>query len=291
MDDYNFDAMNDRIFGLLAEFLSYEPNFVKPEQVKKLVETYGIDEKKAVAFSMAAAMGLDIADNKADKALFNEYFPLMLKKLDASVYLEDAYRKNIPLHPHKNQNWELNMGKYAPYEAFVRDEPLLFPNGKVVPQIGYFDHEYLFPQILQDGREWMMIQPDEVDTQKPYIERAHGKVLTFGLGLGYFAYHCLISEKVSEVTVVELDEKVIDLFNEQIRPHFPKDKPFRVIQADAFEYASTQMGKENFDYIFTDIWHDPSDGVDLYLRMKEHEKYAPKAEFTYWIEKTLKLYI
>ena len=50
------------------------------------------------------------------------------------------------------------------------------------------------------------------------VERAKGKVLTFGLGLGYFAYMCSLKEEVESVTVVEKDKSVIKLFNEIILP-------------------------------------------------------------------------
>ena len=287
----NFDKENDRIFTLLADYLSYAPTFVTAEGVKSLVDEFDVEEKTAVALIAASAMGLDVVDVEEDKRLFSYYFPLMLKKMSVKTYREDEYFKRVKFIPAKQGDCEINFGRFAPYEMFVRDEPLMMEDGRVIPQIGYFDEEYVFPQILQGGREWMMINPDEVDTQKPYIERAHGKVLTFGLGLGYYAFQCLLKEDVSEVVVVEIDDNVIRLFEEKIRPYFPTNKPFKIVKADAFEYAANKMGEEKFDYVFTDIWHDPSDGIDLYLRMKECEKYAPEAEFGYWIEKTIKLYL
>jgi len=282
---------NDRLFSLLAAYLSEAPDFITAESVKELTHNYGIDERTAVAFLLAGAMGLDIVDDDQDKKLFTDYFPLMLKKLSTDPYENDEYMRAVKFKPCKNQDWELNFGKFKPFELFVRDEPIFLDDGRVVPMIGYFDKEYRFPQVLQNGREWMMINPDELDTQKPYIQKAHGKVLTFGLGLGYYAFQCLLKDDVTEVVVVELDEKVISLFNQNILPYFPKNKPFRIVNQDAFKYAETQMGKEGFDYIFTDIWHDPSDGVELYLKMKECEKYSPTSEFGYWIEKTIKMYI
>ena len=145
--------------------------------------------------------------------------------------------------------------------------------------------------MLENGREWMTLLPNETITIKPHIDRAHGRVLTFGLGLGYFAYSAASKENVASVTVVERDENVIKLFCDLILPQIPYKDKIRLICADAFDYAKENYKKHLYDYVFTDIWHDPSDGVELYLKMKEYEKLCPLCEYGYWIEDTLKLYI
>ena len=66
------------------------------------------------------------------------------------------------------------------------------------------------------------------------------------------------------------------------------------IFARAAEAAKAKIGiapKEKFDFVFADIWHDPSDGIDLYLKLKEAEKLSPQTQYCYWVEKTLKVYI
>ena len=47
------------------------------------------------------------------------------------------------------------------------------------------------------------------------------------------------------------------------------------------------MVNEKFDHAFVDLWHDASDGVELYIKMKKLEAKNSKTEFSYWIEKTL----
>ena len=96
---------------------------------------------------------------------------------------------------------------------------------------------------------------------------------------------------MSSVTVVERDENVIDLFCGVILPQLPCKDKIKIIRADAFEYAEKNYAKHLYDFVFTDIWHDPSDGVELYLKMKEYEKLCPDIRYEYWIEDTLKLYI
>ena len=55
---------------------------------------------------------------------------------------------------------------------------------------------------------------------------------------------------------------------------------------DAFDFAKNEMKKSHFDTAFVDLWHDVSDGLDLYLKMKKHEEYST-AKFRYWIEKSI----
>lgn len=43
--------------------------------------------------------------------------------------------------------------------------------------------------------------------------------------------------------------------------------------------------------LFTDLWHDPSDGVEAYLKMKQYEPLLPGARLLNWIENTLLHYL
>lgn len=112
-------------------------------------------------------------------------------------------------------------------------------------------------------------------------------MLTFGLGLGYYAFHCLLKSDVDTVTVVEQNPDIIELFRTLLLPHFPRPDALQIIQADAFDYAKTHL--REYDTVFTDLWHDVSDGLPLYQRMKALEVNGPK--YLYWIEKTLKCYL
>ena len=98
-------------------------------------------------------------------------------------------------------------------------------------------------------------------------------------------------DNVESVTVVERDESVIELFEKHIRDQISVKDKIRIIRADAFDYAEHEMAREGYDFVFADIWHDPSDGVELYKRFKSLEHLMPNAEYYYWIEETLKYYM
>jgi hypothetical protein len=214
----------------------------------------------------------------------------MVHFLDKSFYESDPYYKNIKLPDVKLGAWEMRNCEIKPYELIPLDDPLVFPDGRVVPQVAFFDKSFSYPAIFENGVEWMLVTPNEYHTMIQDIKKAHGKVCTYGLGLGYFVYLTSLMDEVSSVTVVDVNPNVIELFNKYILPQFERRDKVRVILADAFEYAEKTAPYENYDYIYADTWHDVSDGVDMYNRFKALERFTPSAEHTYWIEKTMKCY-
>jgi spermidine synthase len=101
----------------------------------------------------------------------------------------------------------------------------------------------------------MSITPNEIETMKGPIDKALGNVLTFGLGLGYYAYMTSQKDNVESITVVESNEDVIDLFNKCVLPQFGNaQKKIKIIKADAFEYAQNYIYNGKYDFVFTDLW-------------------------------------
>ena len=74
--------------------------------------------------------------------------------------------------------------------------------------------------LLRSGKTAYLIDTGTEDSW-PALKKAHGRVLTFGLGLGYFTYHAAENPEVESVTVVDISPDVIALFKEQILPQFP----------------------------------------------------------------------
>ena len=282
---------NKLIFERLAILLNNKPDFVTKEMVDELVNGFSLSVEESFSLLLCAALGFD-TENENDFKLWESYSPHMLHHLDENDFTKDEYYSSVKLNNGKTcGDWELREDIIAPFTVFVCNDPLTLPDGRIIPQIGYFDTEYRCLSVLQNGREWMTMMPNELVTQRLPISKARGKVATYGLGLGYFAIKCALKNTVSKVTVVERDESVINLFNELILPNFDVKDKSEIISADAFEFAEKEAPKRNFDYIFADIWHDPSDGVEMYKRFKELEHLCPNTEFDYWIEKTLKLYM
>ena len=168
----------------------------------------------------------------------------------------------------------------------IRDD-IIISEYTEIPSIGYFDKKFVFPTVFENGVEWMAIKPNEIETMKQSISEACGNVLVYGLGLGYYAYMISLKNEVESITIIERDESVIKLFYEHILPQFEYKDKINVLKYDAFEYAENEAKKHNYNYAFVDLWHDVSDGTELYMKMKRLEKYLPKAKFSYWIEKSI----
>lgn len=282
---------NDLILKKMSVFLNLESDFITKEIINELCGEFGMEKRDAFSYILASAVGLDISESERDREIFELYFPMMVRELDASVYERDPYfRSVLPKEKHIGK-WELRYQSYKPFEAFVCDDLITLPDGRIIPQIAFFDREYKYPCVLENGREWMLITPNEINTMREPISKAHGRVLTYGLGLGYFAFMCAQKDNVEMVTVVERDESVIELFEGYIRPSIKCASKIKVVQADAYEYAASEAPRGSFDFVFADIWHDASDGVEAYKRFKALEHLMPEAEYSYWIEKTLKVYL
>ena len=184
--------------------------------------------------------------------------------------------------------FELGYASYRPYELFVADDLRAYPDGAVLPVLGYFTRPFAYPVLTENGREWMTATPNEINTIRPAAEAAHGHVLTLGLGLGYFAFHALLNPRVERVTAVERSADAIRLFRERILPAFPRPERLTILQADAFAAAPALYQSGQYDFVFADLWHDAADGLPMYERLKKME--VPGPEYRYWIEKTLEFY-
>lgn len=283
---------NSSVLSLLSQYLNTSPDFINIEMMEEMSpgDTPKMQEY-AFAMLLSSSLGLNIDENLKDRRLFEKYLLPAVSLLDANKYMENPYYKNIIIPDMNCGSWKLTHQSYKPYEAFVWNDLKTLPDGRIIPRIGFFKESFSYPAVLQDGREWMTITPNEIETMEEAIASSHGRVLTFGLGLGYFAYMASEKKEVSSVTVVERDSQVLQLFKEHILPQFQHKNKILLIHQDAFEYAEKHMKNGNFDLVFTDLWHDPSDGIDLYLKMKQYEHLSPESNFMYWIEKTLACYI
>ena len=281
---------NYKVFALLSNYLNQAPDFIEKDEMDGIVKS-GVSYEYAFSVLLAAALGLDIVDHAEDKDLFHNYFIKMIHKLDADEYANNPYYKNIKIPTIKMGKSELKYEKYKPFEGFVCDDIIRTKEGRQIPQVGFFETEFRFPAILENDRIWMTITPNEIETMKEPVDQAFGNVLTFGLGLGYYAY--MISEKdsVESITVVEINEDVIHLFNTYVLPQFKNAGKIKIIKTDAFEYAQQHITPGKYDFVFTDLWHDVSDGIDMYLKMKQYEKQSPNTTFSYWIEKSILCYL
>ena len=209
-----------------------------------------------------------------------------IEKLNTDIYLKDPYFSVIKDIKAKEGNWQFLNLHYEAYEGFVYNELEIENNyfGEHTP-IGYFEKAFNYPAVIENDTIWMSLIPHEIETMKKPIENAHGNVLVLGLGLGYYLYRILGKNEVKSVDVVEIDKRIISLFNKYLINKFPHIEKINVIHADAVEYVGNS--KKHYDYVFADIWHNVGDGEMLYLKLKPKEKEWTTTTFDYWIETSI----
>jgi len=278
--------INHRAGWLVADYINDSPRAITAELVSSIVDNPEKKEEELIFSSLISGFaGLNPENDEDDREIDEKYLAQGVKRLDASDYTDNPYYRNIKIEEASHGDWTLSWQEYEPYEAFVRDDLILDEEGREIPAVGYFKERFRFPSVLQGSREWMSIKPSEITTSQAAVDAAHGNVVTFGLGMGYFVYMALLKPDVSHVTVVELDKNVIDLFNQYILPQFPRRNDVTIINSDAFEYLDKGM---NADFVFMDIWHDIADGTSLYIKAKQYEARYPDTRFTYWAERSLR---
>ncbi len=278
-----FDHYNQRILELLSYYLNGHECDITPSQIKNVMHC-GVDEKKAYELLLLSYLNVD------DREFIELYFGKMLHSLKEEDYTCNAYYQNITFENKKLKNWEIKKSKYKPYELFVCDD-FKYENQQMIPQLGYFNKPFYYLAVYYQKRLWMSITPNEINTMKKPIQQAYGKVLTFGLGLGYFAYMCSLKEEVQSVTIIEKDENVIALFKQYILPQFPYLDKIEIIQEDAYEFLDKKMKDNVYQYVFVDIYHDAGDGKDTYLKFKPYENRFKNTMFRYWIMETIQYYL
>lgn len=273
---------NNLILNALSIYLNEYECSITPSQIKKVMEC-GVDELFAYKLLLSNYLAIENQD------VIDMYFDKMVHKLEVKDYIRNPYYENIPFNNKKIDSWQIKKGKYKPYELFVFDD-FKYENDLVIPQVGYFSEPFYYLAVYDNNRLWMSITPNEINTMKQPINNAKGNVLTFGLGLGYFAYMCSLKDDVKSVTIVEKDERVIKLFKEYILPYFANIEKINIIKEDAYVYLS-KMNDDMYDYVFVDIYHDAGDGKEVYLKMNQYRNRFKKTIFEYWIYNTIKHYL
>lgn len=273
--------VNINIADMLLSVFPYEDIVTKKYVDSKVKE--GETEKEAVFNALLDYFGIE-NDDEESMELANKYIFDNLKENNPKDYLENPYVKAVNPKEFKTKGYELSYLRYTPYQVFADDEIIItdYPYEEYY-RLGYFKNEFKYLALLKNEEIWMSVNPNEINTMRPFINDAKGKVLVLGLGMGYIAYMMALKDEVKSVTVIEKDINIINLFKENIAPLLKTNK-IRVIHDDAIRYVENAKG---FDYIFADLWHNPEDGIPMYLQL-ENIANKNKIEINYWLEPSLK---
>ena len=258
------NAINMNVADMLMGAFSYT-DLISNDEIKQLIKE-GYTEKEAILQILYRFYGLDDS-LKENQEIMDEYFLSNIKRLNKDDYLNNPYVTAIKNVGRKGQ-YQLKYLDYEPYQLFAFDD-IKINSYKEYSQIGYFDHKFSYLALTEGNNVWMSLNPNEIETMKPYITKGKGNVLVLGLGMGYVPFMLANKADVKSITIIEKDKEIISLFNSLIYPAFTHKEKIKIIEGDAVKYLQNSEKKPSFDYIFADLWHDPEDGLPLFVSLKK----------------------
>lgn len=263
--------------------------FDSPSEFQKLIqqcEQDGSDlETMYVVWQFCKLAGVD---RMVDRAYLTRLFR-QAKKCDSRRFFHDPYINLLQIPDVRVGKFALLNVVYDCGEIFQYDMPDL-ASDIIVPKLGFFENPVTFPGLYEGNLPWMSVCPSEINSMREPIADAQGRVLTLGLGLGYFPFRISEKDSVSEIVVVEKSREIIRIFEEYLFPKFPHKEKIRVIEDDAFSYLQRLQGDE-FDFCFADIWEGAADGAPAYLKIRTLAERLPDIPFSYWIEREILWYL
>lgn len=204
--------------------------------------------------------------------------------LSKKEWEQTPYHANVSLDMIKDSHFSYEKCKVAGRELFNVDAIQKDPNRELNDwmKLRAMDSNFEAIYLYQDDQDWMIDAPSEANTNNIPASKAHGKIVTFGLGIGYFIYMAMLNPKVKEITVVESSQEVIAMFQRFLLPQFPQNIPLHIIHGDAFDYFNQDF-LQQFDYSYTDIWLSSQDGLQIIQQLLQQYN-PPLQACDFWIE-------
>lgn len=280
------NARNMEVSDLANQYLLEGYDSISSEDVSLLKANEGYLEEEAFRTLFYSFLKVDEEDPEIEtmreRNRLGDFHLLSPEEFTCNPFYQNIHVKEL-----QKGNCHLFYNEFAPFEGFAYDETENIKEKQYaeVTPLGYFNKKVPYLTLTENDVVWMSITPHEINTMKKAIAHAHGNVMTFGLGLGYFAYMVSIKEDVKTVTIVEKESKVIEIFKKNILPLFPHPEKIVILQGDAFSCFSKAT---SFDSLFIDIYHTAEDALPLYLKFKHRaEKLHFPYPIDYWIEDSI----
>jgi hypothetical protein len=105
-----------------------------------------------------------------------------------------------------------------------------------------------YTRLVRNDEVIMSDTPAEMRDHSYAVYKARGSCLITGLGLGMVLKNILLKPEVTDVTVLELSQELIDL----VGPHYASDPRVTIICTDALTWKAPK-GKR-WDWCWHDIW-------------------------------------
>jgi hypothetical protein len=116
-----------------------------------------------------------------------------------------------------------------------------------------YPHETRWHELSEEKRGvWMTDLPIEQRQMDDLIQKASGRVLVGGLGVGYAAVALAHRPRVKQIVVVERSQHIINLVWEATLAKVPDPSKLTIVKADLFKYLKAR--ESFFTWGLFDIW-------------------------------------
>lgn len=261
--------------------------FLDEKELAQVTKENGGDEAKAIYQILMNHYQIDI-DDKENIQIGEKYFVPFIKRCKIDDFTSNPYYLSVKPIEISEGKYHLCYLTYQPFQLFSLDE-IKVDNQyfEEYSSVGFFDKPYTYLALLENDTIWMSITPNEINSMKKIVETVSGKVLVLGLGLGYFPYQIIQKANIDKIVVVENNPTIIKLFKNALYPFFNHQKKMVIILKDAFVYLKEESGRNHFNHVFVDIYHNAEEAMWIYIRCLSYEALFPKCYFHYWLEPSI----
>ncbi|MCQ2815082.1 MAG: hypothetical protein MJ227_02175 [Bacilli bacterium] len=274
----------------LSDILNYmyQPiESINNQTISLLMKNNDISLKDAYLILMCNHLELDM-ENMENISIVNKYIRPYLNEVKIQDFSQNPYYFTVKINEIEENGLKLFTDHYSEYELFPIDDIYVdsSSNFEEFTPVGFSQKAIPFIALNENGKTWMSITPNEINTMQKGIKESDGNVLVAGLGLGYYPFMISLKENVKSITIIENNQIVIELFTKYLLPQFPNKKKIKIIHCDAIEFIKNNQTK--YDYAYIDLWHNPNDGLPIYLQIKKIENKSKVNKFGYWLEEGIK---
>lgn len=178
---------------------------------------------------------------------------------DSPMWFEKFFPKNLTELIPDGTTENFKVSTFELDEHFVNFEKMRSAiSGRYRETYALRAGKYLRLYSLKENQIVMSNTPMEMETNVNFVTVAHGNVFVAGLGIGLVLLAIQNKPEVTEITILEKEQEVIDL----IAKHLPLNSKVKLVKGDAFTYKTD----EKFDVLYFDIWNSIS--AENYEEMK-----------------------
>ena len=255
-----YDAITQDVFQNIIRYLYGSCHLILDDlewynsEAQRLVDTaksegksLDLDTAKALVVAEFVMEGESFMIENSD-AMVKDDLEKQVKLLKSEEYYSNPFIKNLKFDKASNDAIRIEICQLKPMTMIARDTLIHTKNKITIPRIGFFEEAINYPvSVNTKDQALSAITPREISAYQKVIDKAHGKVLNLGLGIGYFAYMASLKDDVEKITIVEPNQDLIELFKEHILPQFEHREKIELVNANYKEYLE-ELKDKTYDF-------------------------------------------